>query len=291
MRDLRYFVAVAEELSFSRAADRLHVSQPALSKQIRLLERSLRSALLRRDRRTVALTAAGSALLPRAQRLLADWGEALGEVGRASAGERMVLSVGVHTNLAPGLFERVSQRFGELLPGWRIGVHRSDWDDPSAGVRDGTVDVALVWLPVADQDRYAYRVLLAEPRWVALPADHHLAERPEVPFTDLLGEPFVALPEAAGPQRDFWLALDARRDRPVPVAATAANLAQVFAAVAAGHGVALVSGSSSESSTDEDVVFRPVPGIRPARLAALWRLGEQRGAVNTFVRACREATE
>ncbi|MGW0516867.1 LysR family transcriptional regulator [Crossiella sp. NPDC003009] len=291
MRDLRYFVAVAEELSFSAAAERLHVSQPALSKQIRLLERSLRSALLRRDRRTVALTAAGAALLPRAQRLLADWGAALGEVGRAAAGERMVLQVGVHSNLAPGLFERISARFADLLPGWRIGVHRSDWDDSSAGLRESQVDLALVWLPVADQDRYAYRVLLAEPRWVALPADHPLAAEAEVAFTDLLTEPFVALPESAGPQRDFWLASDARRDRPAAVSSVANNLEEVFAAVAAGHGVALVASSTSESNTRADVVFRPVPGIRPGRLAALWRLGEQRGAVNAFVRACREATE
>lgn len=291
MRDLRYFVAVAEELSFSAAAERLHVSQPALSKQIRLLERSLRSALLRRDRRTVALTAAGLALLPRAQQLLADWGEALGEVGRAAAGERMVLQIGVHSNLAPGLFERISTRFAELLPGWRIALHQADWEDSSAGLREGLVDLALVWLPVADQDRYAYRVLLAEPRWVALPADHPLTAETEVAFADLLTEPVIALPEAAGPQRDFWLASDARRDRPAAVTVTARNLEEVFAAVAAGHGVALVAASSSEANNRAEVVFRPVPGIRPSRLAALWRLGEQRGAVNAFVRACREATE
>jgi len=85
LRDLRYFVAVADELSFTRAAERLHLSQPALSKQIAALETTLRARLLRRDRRQVSLTAAGAALHAAAQRLLADWDEAAAVVADAAA--------------------------------------------------------------------------------------------------------------------------------------------------------------------------------------------------------------
>ncbi|OSP42309.1 LysR family transcriptional regulator, partial [Streptomyces sp. 13-12-16] len=94
LRDLRYFLAVAEELHFTRAAERVYVSQPALSKQIRALERQLGVELFRRDRRGVALTAAGTALLPHARRVLEGWEEAATAVERARAARRSTLVVG-----------------------------------------------------------------------------------------------------------------------------------------------------------------------------------------------------
>src|SRR4029450_3224016 len=97
LRNLRYFVAVAEELHFSRAAERLHVSQPALSKQIRQLEQQLQFPLFRRGRRRVQLTAAGEALLPGARRLLAAWDASLAEAGARASGEAKLLPVRVQT--------------------------------------------------------------------------------------------------------------------------------------------------------------------------------------------------
>ena len=114
LRNLRYFVAVAEELHFSRAAERLHVSQPALSKQIRQLEQQLRFPLFRRDRRRVELTAAGEALLPRARRLLAAWDASLAEAGTRASDEARLLRVGFQTSVAGGLYQAVFARFGEL---------------------------------------------------------------------------------------------------------------------------------------------------------------------------------
>src|SRR5262250_2789170 len=103
LRDPRYFVAVADELSFTRAAERLHLSQPALSKQIAGLEATLRARLLRRDRRQVSLTAAGAALRETAQRLLADWDAAAAAVAGAAAAETKVLRVGTLTALGRAL--------------------------------------------------------------------------------------------------------------------------------------------------------------------------------------------
>src|SRR5688500_13361017 len=99
VRDLRYFVTVAEELHFTRAAERLYVSQPALSKQVRALERQLGVELFRRDRRGVALTEAGAALLPHARQMLADW-----EKGAAAlrAAQRGTLAVGMSTSPGRG---------------------------------------------------------------------------------------------------------------------------------------------------------------------------------------------
>src|SRR6185437_16826590 len=99
LRDLRYFVAVAEELNFTRAAERLHLSQPALSKQIRSLETTLRAQLLRRDRRQVELTAAGAALHEVARNLLQDWDDGVALVGDAIAQDVRALRVGTLTAL------------------------------------------------------------------------------------------------------------------------------------------------------------------------------------------------
>src|SRR5690606_29677919 len=97
LRDLRYFTAVAEELSFTRAAERLHVSQPALSKQIRGLERALRATLFDRDRRQVRLTPAGQALLGTARRVLAEWDDGTTAVADAVAQQQRTLRVGTLT--------------------------------------------------------------------------------------------------------------------------------------------------------------------------------------------------
>src|ERR1700676_3097098 len=112
LRDLRYFVAVAEGLSFTRAAARVFVSQPALSKQIRQLEDGLRVRLFDRDRRTIRLTAPGQILLPAARDLIRTWDEAQRAVSDAAAAEAAVLTIGLATSVGRGLLQRARTRFG-----------------------------------------------------------------------------------------------------------------------------------------------------------------------------------
>jgi DNA-binding transcriptional LysR family regulator len=111
LRNLRYFVTVAEELHFSRAAERLRLSQPALSKQIRQLERELRFPLFRRERRRVELTAAGEALLPAARQLLADWERAFAAATQRANEEAKLLQVGFQTSVGGGLYQDIAARF------------------------------------------------------------------------------------------------------------------------------------------------------------------------------------
>ncbi|MCS7481503.1 LysR family transcriptional regulator [Umezawaea endophytica] len=278
--DLRYFVAVAEELSFTRAAgERLFVSQPALSKQIRSLEKSLRVRLFDPDRRSVRLTAAGAALLPRARSIIEQWDEARREVGAAES----TLTVGFQTRIGRGLIPSVTSRMGELLPEWRLRFRQVSWSDPTAGVGGGEVDVAIAWLPLPDRGDLTWRVVSTEDRWVALPSAHRLTAAEVVPFEELLDEPFVALPTSSGELRAFWLA-EAQRPRPARVATEAATSDETFEAVASGLGVVLLA--SGNVAEREDVVYRPVVGLPPSELAVVWRAADRRVAVRVFVESC-----
>ncbi|WP_037080975.1 LysR family transcriptional regulator [Pseudonocardia spinosispora] len=282
LRELRYFVAVAEELSFTRAAgERLFIAQPTLSKQIRQLERDLRVELFERGARTVALTPAGATLLPLAKQLIEDWARAR-RATTAATGD--TLTVGFQTRIGRGLIPQVSERMAELLPGWRLNFRQISWADPTAGLADGTVDVAIAWLPLPDPD-LTWCVVATEPRWVALPAVHPLTRHAVVPFESLLDEPFIALPRSAGAARDFWLACD-QRDRPAVVGAEATSADETFEAVASGLGVVLVSSGNAESYRRDDVAARPVSGLTPSELAVAWRAGDEREAVRVFTKAC-----
>lgn len=290
VRDLRYFVTVAEELHFTRAAERLYVSQPALSKQIRALERQLGVELLRRDRHSVALTAAGTALLPHARQVLEAWARGAAAMEQARAAQRSTLVVGMSTSPGRGgLLPAIRSRFTSAHPEAAVRLRQVSWEDPSAGLADGDADVAYVWLPLPDQERYAWIVVAEEPRHVALPESHPLAARSEVDFTDLADEPFLALPESAGPLRDYWLALDERAGRPPRIGAEIASTEETYEALVAGLGVCLVAAGNVPLLTLGGVVTRPVHGVAPSRYALAWRKGDHRPLVRAYAQACRPA--
>ncbi|MGW0759533.1 LysR family transcriptional regulator [Streptomyces sp. NPDC002814] len=288
-RDLRYFVTVAEELHFTRAAERLYVSQPALSKQIRALERQLGVELLRRDRQGVALTAAGEALLAPARRVLAAWEEAAAAVERARAVQRATLTVGMSTSPGRGgLLPAIRSRFTAAHPETALRVRQVSWDDPTAGLADGSVDVAFVWLPLPDAERYGWTVLAEEPRLVALPDTHPLAARTDLTFADLLDEPFLALPRSAGVLRDHFLALDARAGRPPRIGAEIAGTEETYEALVAGLGICLVAEGNAPLITLGGVTTRPVRGLSPSRYALAWRREDgELPLVRGYAQACR----
>jgi DNA-binding transcriptional LysR family regulator len=288
IRDLRYFVAAAEELNFTRAAtNRLFISQPTLSKQIRHLELALRTALFDRDRRIVTLTPAGTALLPRARQILQQWDEA--QRALADAARDRVLTVGFQTSIGRGLIPAVTAKMEELLPDWRLLFRQIAWSDPTTGLAGGDTDVAIAWLPIPGNGDYSWKVVTTEDRWVAVPPGHRLAGRPVVPFAELSDEPFIALPVQAGALRQFWLA-DDHRSTPARVAAEAETADETFEAVASGLGVALLSAGNAEIYKRTDVVCRPVSGLSPSELAVVWRTADHRQAVRVFVDACCSCT-
>jgi DNA-binding transcriptional LysR family regulator len=289
VRDLRYFVAVAEELHFTRAAEALHISQPSLSKQIRLLERDLGFQLLKRDRRTVTLTPGGEALLPRARELLAGWDEALAEATRQVRAAAASLRVGFQTSVAGALYRLAVSCFTRAHAGWSVELKLHPWSDATAGLLDDTSDVAFLWLPVPGQERLALQTLRTEPRHVALWPKHPLAQRAELKLADLLDEPFVALPPAAGVLRDYWLAVDERDGHAVRIGAQAETPDEAFEAVAAEQGVTLLSAGNAALYARPGVTTRPLADLSPAELAVAWRADDERPIIQEFVRAAQEA--
>jgi DNA-binding transcriptional LysR family regulator len=288
LRDLRYFVAVAEELNFTRAAERLHLSQPALSKQIRSLETTLRAQLLRRDRRQVELTAAGTALYEVARNLLQDWDDGVAMVRSAAAQDARVLRVGTLTSIARGLYPAITEQFAKRQPGWQIELHSYGWGDPTAGLRDRAADASFVWLPIDDAEIQT-AVLATERRFVAISTRHPLADRQTVEFSEIINEPAAALPASAGAQRDFWLATDARSGRPPQVAAEVSAADEKLEIVSSGAAITLLAEGNASIYSREGIVCIPVTGLEPARLAIAWRHGDRRPAIRDFVQACRDA--
>jgi DNA-binding transcriptional LysR family regulator len=292
LRDLRYFVAVAEQLHFSRAAETLFISQPALSKQIRALEAQLRAPLFERDRQQVRLTAAGAALLPGARAVLDGWRAAEADLGAAAAQQEATLVVGMSTGVGRGLLPAVRARLSTAVPGARLRLRQVPWDDPTAGVTaDGPrrADAAFVWLPVPQPERFAWMTVTTERRLLAMPSTHRLAGQETVDIGELLDEPFLALPRTSADLRDYWLATDARHGHPVIVGAEVGDTEETVEALAAGLGVCLIAAGNAPLMSRDGITTRPVTGVTPSELVLLWRRGDERPLLRHLRAAVRSA--
>lgn len=286
-RLLRSFLAVAEEGSLVRAAERVYVSQPALTKQIRQLESRLGVPLFERSRTGMALTDAGRELARRAPDVLAAWDDALHAARAAGRRAARVLRVGFVASAANEATPGIVAEFARRRPGWRAELRQAAWTNPSAGLADGEVDAALLRLPFPGQDALRVEVLFSEERWVALPSTHRLAERTEIAFRELWDEPFVAAPPGTGAWRDHWLAAGEREGRPVRIGAVTEQPDDWLSAIASGYGIALAPASAARFYARPGVVYRPVTGVSPTRVAVAWAPADDRNpVVRDFVRCC-----
>lgn len=277
-RRLGYFVAVAEELSFTRAAARLHMAQPPLSQQIALLEKDLGAALFDRTRRTIRLTPAGAALLPEARRLLADLEDTERLVRRIGAGEVGRLAIGfvpsAMNGCLPGLLRDLRTRYPDL----ELVLREMAPDPLLRAVQDGRLDAGALYRPVSEPG-LEQRVLSREPLLLALPERHPLAGAHEIGLADVRDDPFV-LPE----QHDVP-GIHAAITAAFAEAGVAPRAAQrgvwlmqtVLGLVAAGIGLALVP-ASVRAVRREGVVLHPLrDSHQKLEMAAVWRAGQVTG--------------
>ncbi|MEU6603519.1 LysR family transcriptional regulator [Streptomyces shenzhenensis] len=286
-RLLRSFVAVADTGSLTRAAERLFLSQPALTKQIKQLETRLGVRLFTRSRAGMALTEPGRTLAARAPALLADWDRLLRETKGAADRAARVLRVGFMASAANEATQHIVAEFARRRPGWRADMRQAAWSDPTAGLADGDTDVALLRLPFPGQDALRVAVLFSEPRWIALPAGHPLGTRDLIPFRDLWDEPFVAAPPESGAWRDHWLAVGEREGHPVRIGAVTDRPDDWLSAIANGYGIALAPESAARYYARPGVVYRPVSGVSPSRIGVAWAPADDTDpVVQDFVRAC-----
>jgi DNA-binding transcriptional LysR family regulator len=290
-RLLRYFAVVAEEGSLTRAAERLFVSQPALTKQIRHLEGQVGVRLFVRSRAGMTLTAAGQALADRLPTMLAAFDDAVREAKTAASRAARILRVGFLAGAANEATQQILAAFARRRPGWQVEMRAAAWTDPTAGLASGDADVALLRLPFPGRDGLRTEVLFTEPRWVALPINHRLAERNPIAFRDLWDEPFVAAPAETGWWRDWWLATNERDGRPVRIGAVTSSGQpdDWLTAIANGHGIALAPKSASRYYARPDITYRPVTGVSPSQVGVAWPpAADTNPVVQDFVRCCRD---
>ena len=262
LRKLRYFVAVAEQLHFGRAAEALHIAQPVLSRQIRALEDELKAQLFVRDKRATELTPAGRQLLADAGPLLASADALRRRVVRAARGPGS-FTIG----FMPGLIvtEAVRALVGRH-PQLTVNVLRTNWDDQTAVLHDGRADVSYIRLPV-DQSGLQIRALLAEPRVVALPAGHRLAGKDTITIADLADEHLLQDPAAVPEWRDIATEMRTRHRRGAPVFHT---VEEKLEHVAAGHGIVLLPLSTAVFYTRPGIAYSHVSDIPPNQVCLAW---------------------
>jgi len=291
-RLLRYFQAVAEEGNLTRAAARLYLSQPALTKQIRQLEDRLGATLFERSKAGMALTGPGAALAESLDAVLDAWGRAERAVRSAEAESSKVLRIGFLASAANEKTQRIIAAFRELRPDWRVELRQASWGAPTEALVSGEVEAAFMRVPFPDQEAFHLLELLTEPRCVAMAADHPLAQREALAFADLVDEPFIAAPAATGAFRDHWLGAESRGGRPVKVGAVTEHPDDWLTAIANGDGIALAPASAARYYARPDIAYRDLEGVAPSTVALAWPKSlRPTAALADFTRAASEAAD
>ncbi|MEN4478788.1 LysR family transcriptional regulator [Mycolicibacterium cosmeticum] len=275
LRQLRYFVAVAEERHFGRAARRLRIAAPSLSQQIQVLERDLQVILFERSPHRVILTSAGEVLLEHAHVLLARAERAYEEVRCADGRHRQL-----RLRIAPAVEHVLSERLRHLsgpISGVEVSIATSTDSDSILAIRKDHIDAAIVWVRSAQNQDLMGTVLRRVPVYLALPGGHRLAGRADVSVSDLVDETIVMFPRnlfvgiwdhiighllPAGPSRPNQVLT-----QPDLINAPEALLGSV----AAGRGVAPIVPAMAEHVTVSGVVVRPLNPPLLASVELIWR--------------------
>ncbi|MFE3449285.1 LysR family transcriptional regulator [Nonomuraea sp. NPDC059194] len=270
LRQLEYFVAVAEERNFTRAAERVHISQSGVSAQIRQLERELGAELFDRSARSATLTVAGKAALQHARAALAAAeavAQAVGEVTDLIRG-RLTVGMVIGCTVTP-LFEALAA-FRRAHPGVEISLLEDNSDRLIEAVHAGTVDLALVGTATATPDGLDALTIISERLVVAVPAGHPLTDLPRVTLRDLSAHPIVCMPPGTGLRTVFDQACAAQGLQ--PMIALQASAADAIADLAArGLGVAVLSESMAAHYRDRLTALVISDVETPALLALVWK--------------------
>lgn len=279
---LRYFLAVAEQLHFGRAAAALHISQPPLSRAIRALEQRLGVVLFARSRRRVELTPEGTRLLGEARRMLGQLERTVQEVRGMARGEEGRLRIGFVSLADYGVLPGLLKAFKSARPGIALALREMLSPEQAAALAAGELDFGLLLPPVSDAEPLEHLVVQRERFVVALPSSHRLAAgKGKLAVSALAGEPFVMVPRDIAPGLyDIVTGLAAGAGISFNVAQEAIQMQTVVSLVSSGLGVAIVPGCIANLGR-RGVVYREINDRHP-RLD-LW-LAWPRGGLGTAAR-------
>jgi DNA-binding transcriptional LysR family regulator len=282
LRHLRYFVAVAEELHFGRAASRLNLAQPPLSQQIRKLEELLGYPLFIRTSRSVSLTNAGEALLQRARRMLRNVQRDIDEIRSIGHGDVGSLHVGFVGSAMLTMLPQVLRSYGEAHPRVKLHLHESFTATVTEGLENGSLDAGIL----RDGDPlegFEVITIFSEPFVAVVPATHPCAKQKSISVASLRGDPFVYYPRTAGARAyEKPLTLCEEHGFRPQIVQEASHWLSILSLVGAGLGVTLAPACVRRIAT-EDVVCLPLRGAKAvSNIELSWLAGDTRPIVERF---------
>ena len=288
IRQLRYFQAVAEELHFGRAAARLAIAQPALSRQVQQLEEALGTPLLRRTQRRVELLPAGALLLERSRAIQQELERAVTDTRRTGTGELGRLALGFIHSSTYGLLPSIVGRFRHLHPGIELELHELPITAQHAALLRGTIDIGLLRVQSAPTELEVLPVM-PDPFLLALPTRHALAGRSRVHIRSVAADPFVMFSRAESPL--FHARVQALCDQAgfTPrVAQHATQIHTVVGLVGAGLGVAVVPATARNLHPRNVRFVQIADKAEPVHIALAWRRGHETPAARSFRKVTQE---
>ncbi|WP_164133123.1 LysR substrate-binding domain-containing protein [Stenotrophomonas maltophilia] len=288
LRHLRYFIAVAEELNFTRAADRLHIAQPPLSQQIRQLEEELGVTLLHRTKRHVELSEAGQVFLDHARQILRSTEVAAMQARRAQRGEIGRLSVGFFEHMSYTLLPPIFRAYRERFPDVDVDVRWFPVIGQADALRRGDVDISFM-RPGTDSEDITTEVLVTEPFVIAVPASHPFAAEDSLSLRDCAAEHFVMyMPHLAPDFHDMILRMCATAGFTPRVALEVGQVYTCLGLVSSGIGLAFVPSSVQRIHLDH-VVYKPLRSRSlPAEVMLGWRTTNTSPLIGAFVETAKE---
>ncbi|CAN5831053.1 als operon DNA-binding transcriptional repressor AlsR [soil metagenome] len=270
LRSVQCFLRVADTLHFGRAAEELHLSQPALSQRIKTLERDVGVALLDRDRRGVRLTEAGRAFLSPAQAAVAHGDNAIDLARHAARGSLGRLRLGFTVIASYTWLPQAVQQFRRTHPGVTVDLTEMNSPAVEEALIRGDIDLGVLHPPLERTDLHA-RELPGEPMLLALPTGHRLSTAESIDFADLADEPLLAAPRSVGPALFDTLMGRFRAAAVEPrIVQQATPVTTLAGLVAAGAGIGFVTRGVARASRP-GVNFREVPGAPVVPMAAAWQ--------------------
>jgi DNA-binding transcriptional LysR family regulator len=290
LRHLRYFMMVAEELHFGRAAERLHMAQPPLSQQIRQLEAELGFQLFYRTKRSVVLTEAGQIFWGECRKIFWQLEQAVRTGQQVSRGELGQLAIAFVSSAAYSVLPQILRSFRSTLPQVSLELHELTTDQQIRWLREGRIDVGFVRPPI-EAEEFGCTTIFQEPLVVALPQAHTLALQSQVALCTLAGEPFILFPRLLAPGLyDQIISLCQQGGFSPNVVQEAIQMQTIISLVAAEMGVAIVP-ISLQNLQRTGVVYRPLVEVTPrAAIAVTWRK-DASATVQRFLEIVQQVTQ